>query len=130
MSKDSHPTCRRGQDPGVLSRNLRIVPVLLEEKVGVSRATRVNCLLDHAKRNHTDNKHFQANAADGQDCDVFLIPDAEEVVCIASALRFYLTQCALSRYTERDLFLVPRCCIGTDVMRQRSVCASPSSPGS
>ena len=32
-----------------------------------------------------------SEAADGQDCDAFLTPDAEEAVCTASTLRLCLT---------------------------------------
>ena len=93
---------------GVLSRNVRIVPVLLEETVGVSRATRVSTVFwttrgeSWCRRFHTDNKQFQAKQRMLKIVMRSLIPDAEEAVCTASTLRFHLTsvlclgiQCAI-----------------------------------
>ena len=89
--------------------SLRIVPILLEEKSGcLSGDECVNCLLDHARRIVVSaiphgQQAVPSEAADGQDCDAFLTPSAEEAVCTAPMLRFYLTMFLVCVFSARSV---------------------------
>ena len=126
-SKDSHHTCRRGQDPvgRAVKEPCESCPFYLK-KHWVSLGRRV-CQLSSGPReeNRGVGDSTRTTSSSKRSSGWLRLWCVLDSRCRGSCVHSINAEvphdkCSLSGYTVRDLFLVLRCCTGTDAMRQRS----------